>query len=210
MARTVTKGYCYLCGKYLAKSGILRHVAASHTPSGADVQRCVVLKVEAGDYWLYLDVADTSSLKTVDQFLRKIWLECCGHMSSFYYLQKSSGWYGGGIQEIGMTRKLHTFSEGESFLHDYDFGSTTTLKLTVMDTHAFRPRQKNAVRLLARNEDYVFACRNCGKPADYINAGCLYGPESPFVCGDCAAKRRQKMEAEEADAVLASRILDGD
>ena len=52
MARTITKGNCYLCGKYLAKSGVVKHLAAAHDAEGADVQRCVLLKVEAGDYWL--------------------------------------------------------------------------------------------------------------------------------------------------------------
>ena len=194
MARTMTKGNCYLCGKYLAKSGVIKHLAAAHTAAGAAVQRCVLLKVEADDYWLYLDMADTASLKSLDDFLRKIWLECCGHMSCFYYLMKNNGWYGGGMQEIGMARKINTFRAGDSFLYDYDFGSTTTLKITVMDTGFFRPRQRNAVRLLARNEDYVFECRDCGQPADYVNAECFDYVENPFICEACAEKQRQRAE----------------
>lgn len=194
LRRRVTKGHCYLCGKYLAKSGVVKHLAAAHIAAGANIQRCALLKVEAGDYWLYLDIADTASLKSLDGFLRKIWLECCGHMSCFYYPMKNNGWYGGGMQEIGMARKINAFRTGDSFLYDYDFGSTTTLKITVMDRGFFRPRQRNAVRLLARNEDYVFQCRDCGEPADYVNAECLYYVDNPFICEACAEKRRQRAE----------------
>lgn len=194
MARTITKGNCYLCGKYLAKSGVVKHLAAAHTFEGTNVQRCVLLKVESGDYWLYLDIADSSSLKSLDGFLRKIWLECCGHMSCFYIPQKSYGWYGGGMHELSMARKLSSFSKGDQILYDYDFGSTTTLKITVMDTGFFRPRQRNAVRLLARNEDYVFECRDCGQPADYVNAESIYYEENPFICEACVQKRRERVE----------------
>ena len=194
LRRRVTKGYCYLCGKYLAKSGVVKHLAAVHAAEGADVQRCVLLKVESGDYWLYLDMADSASLKSLDEFLRKIWLECCGHMSCFYYLRKNLGWYDSGMQDIGKSRKLNSFYTGDTFLYDYDFGSTTTLKITVMDTGFFRPRQRNAVRLLARNEDYVFECRDCGKPADYLSAESFYSAANPFICEACAKKRRQLAE----------------
>ena len=197
MAQTITRGNCYLCGKYLAKSGVIKHLAAAHSVEGKDVQRCVLLKVEADNYWLYLDMAYTASLKSLDGFLRKIWLECCGHMSCFYCLMKRNSWYGGGMQEIGMARRINTFPAGDSFLYDYDFGSTTTLKITVMDTGFFRPRQRNAVRLLARNEDYVFNCRDCGQPAEYVNAECIYCEENPFICEACAEKRRQRAENDE-------------
>lgn len=197
MAKSVTKGNCYLCGKYLAKSGVVKHLSAAHNAEGQNAQRCVLLKVESGDYWLYLDMADTASLKPLDAFLRKIWLECCGHMSCFYVRQTAYGWYGGGIQELGMARKLSSFCKGDQILYDYDFGSTTTLKITVMDTGFFRPRQRSAVRLLARNEDYVFECRDCGKPADFVNSELIYSWENPFICEACAEKRRELAENSE-------------
>ena len=34
-------------------------------------------------YWLAVEMKDTASLKDLDQFLRDIWLECCGHLSDF-------------------------------------------------------------------------------------------------------------------------------
>ena len=34
-------------------------------------------------YWLHLAVREDTTFAHVDQFLRDIWLECCGHMSAF-------------------------------------------------------------------------------------------------------------------------------
>lgn len=48
----------------------------------------MLLKIETPyekDYWLYADISMTSTLKTLDTFLRDIWLECCGHMGAFYW-----------------------------------------------------------------------------------------------------------------------------
>lgn len=35
------------------------------------------------DYWLYVEIKETAALKDIDQFLRDIWVECCGHLSAF-------------------------------------------------------------------------------------------------------------------------------
>ena len=33
-------------------------------------------------YWMHLAVNASATLETLDQFLRAIWLECCGHLSA--------------------------------------------------------------------------------------------------------------------------------
>jgi len=75
-------------------------------------QDCVILKVESTkdkNYWLYLDISMTSTLKSLDAFLREIWLECCGHMSAFY-----SRDYG----EIGKSNRISFFPEGSVLLYE--------------------------------------------------------------------------------------------
>ena len=87
MAELKLKGNCYLCGKTFSKGTFKRHTLANHMSAEADGQACALVKVESMEdknYWLFLDIPLTSSLKTLDSFLRKIWLECCGHMSTFY------------------------------------------------------------------------------------------------------------------------------
>jgi hypothetical protein len=49
-------------------------------------------------YWLHLHADERATFKTLDTFLRKLWLECCGHMSEFFI----------GRQTIGMQRRLTT------------------------------------------------------------------------------------------------------
>jgi len=53
----------------------------------------------ATDYWLYLKVSRLTTLKVLDNFLRDIWLECCGHLSHFAI---GGGWTG---QELPMSTK---------------------------------------------------------------------------------------------------------
>ena len=81
---TISKGRCYLCGAELGKTAMKNHILKVH---GAEEggQECVLLKIEGADknYWLYVDMPVTGSLTSLDSFLRKIWLECCGHLSEF-------------------------------------------------------------------------------------------------------------------------------
>ena len=35
------------------------------------------------DYWLHLEAPASMTLEDLDNFLRGIWLECCGHLSMF-------------------------------------------------------------------------------------------------------------------------------
>ena len=179
MAERSAKGNCYLCGRLLAESAFRKHVLTAHPYEGEDGQDCVVLMVddtETKEYWLYLDVAVTSSLRTLDPFLRNIWLECCGHMSAFF---------DSGYTEMGMGRKIISFPVGSSLLYEYDFGSTTQLKITIVG-YSRRPKQQKAVRLLGRNAPYHFSCSVCGKEAAYLCCECQWTQDNPFLCEDCA------------------------
>lgn len=179
MAANTSKGNCYLCGSLITKTAFKKHVLTVHPYEGDDAQDCVVLKVEdtgSKKYWLYLDISAASTLKTLDTFLRKIWLECCGHLSTFLDPR-----YG----DVGMGKKISGFPVGSSLLYEYDFGDTTQLKITVVG-HSRRPKQRSAVRLLGRNEPYRFICSQCGKAAEWICCECLWEGEDPFLCEDCS------------------------
>ena len=176
MAVKQQKGPCWLCGQELSRSGMGRHLLAKH-PGGEGDQPCMLLKIqdESGAYCLYADLPLTSTLKTLDTFLRDVWCECCGHMSAFM-APRSWG------DDYSMSRKIGAFEPGESLRYEYDFGSTTTLYVTFVQKTA-RPKQKAAVRLLARNNPYAFVCCECGKPAEWVNAE---GWDRPFYCDGCA------------------------
>jgi len=179
------KGNCYLCGRTLSVGTFKRHLLANHAYVGENSQDCAVLQVKGAynkDYWLYLDIPLTSTLERLDAFLREIWLECCGHMSAFYF---------GRYDEIGKSTKLARIPVGSVLAYDYDFGDTTSLQITVV-AHASRPKQKKAVRLLGRNEPHFFNCRNCGKQANNICCECWWEDENPFFCDTCAKEHEHE------------------
>jgi hypothetical protein len=159
------------------------HVLKVHADVSGEVEDCYLLKVEgayAKGYWLFVDVALDKSLSALDSFLRKIWLECCGHMSAFRV--------GGG--ELGKNRRVNVLSVGDVVLHEYDFGTTTETLITVIG-ESRRLKQREAVRLLARNASPVFTCVNCGKPAEYICTECKYEIENPFYCESCCEEHTE-------------------
>jgi predicted RNA-binding Zn-ribbon protein involved in translation (DUF1610 family) len=113
----------------------------------------------------------------VDDFLRKIWLECCGHLSAFSYP--------GSREDISKSSRLRdVFPFGDKLLHEYDFGTTTDTIVTVVGITA-RKAQRAHVRLLARNVPPAFLCSSCGEPATEICAECRYDSDSPFFCEAC-------------------------
>lgn len=178
MARTATKGNCFLCGATLSKASFNKHLLQTHDDTAADAQECVLLKVEDAYnkfYWLYLDMPMSATLKTLDQFLRDIWLECCGHGSAFYV---------GRHESVPKSTRVGALRNGLKLHYEYDFGSPTELIITLAGT-LLRPKQRKAVRLLGRNEPIHFPCAGCGKEADYFCCECEWEGENPFLCADC-------------------------
>lgn len=175
-----SKGNCYICGAELGKTAMKNHILKAH--GGEDGgQECRLLKIEGAydkDYWLFIDLPVDSSLSDADKFLRKIWLECCGHLSEFS---------GPEHRKIGKSRKLNTFSARDQLLHEYDFGTPTETLVTVVGTTNRKPQREN-VRLLARNVPPQFKCAKCGSPAEYICTQCVYDSDNPFYCSACGEK----------------------
>lgn len=134
---------------------------------------------EYRDFWMLLEVAQGTTFKKLDTFLRYIWLECCGHMSAF--------------EGAGMSRKVEEIfsDEGVSLGYEYDFGTTTYLTLTSFGTITMLSSSKGII-LSARNTlPAVAKCAKCGAQAEYMCTECMYDEDdiSPFYCekhlGDC-------------------------
>jgi len=164
-----TNGNCFMCGKNAAKTAMKNHVLKEHNNGD---EECCLIKAEGAynkDYWLFFSVPLSSTLSAVDDFLREIWCECCGHMSAF----NSSG------REVGKSKKLATFAKGDKLLYEYDFGSTTEILITITDKIS-RSKQRDKVLLLARNEPHGEICESCSAPAVYENAW-----EGGYFCEPC-------------------------
>jgi hypothetical protein len=75
---------------------------------------------------------------------------------------------------------------GQKFEHEYDFGSTTHLKLRVLaERQGIAPGKRKPVTILARNNPPVILCQICGKRATYVASG-YYSAEEDGYCSKCA------------------------
>jgi ribosomal protein L37AE/L43A len=77
---------------------------------------------------------------------------------------------------------------GTAFIHEYDFGTTTTLALKVLSEREGLPLQE-PVQTLARNEPPNITCDVCGKPATQVCAQCIWIGEG-WLCDKCAKSHK--------------------
>jgi hypothetical protein len=192
-----TQGVCQLCKETFGKIAMTRHLqrcVLAHDPPGAGKDSLFHLIIEGyGHYWLHVEMPGKAVFGNLDQFLRQIWLECCGHLSAFQMKDSI-------FDRLGLSRDWSFDSEspGEqlmdyeiaevlepkfAFGYEYDFGSTTHLKLKVAGMRIGKWRGKDQVRLLARNLAPDLKCGHCGAPATLIDAS---GYDGDFFCAKCA------------------------
>jgi hypothetical protein len=215
--RRLSRGLCYLCGQEFSKNTIGRHVdkcweelasKEKHAQYSLQPTKFFRLAIEGRDlpdYWLHLDIRADATLEDLDDFLRRYWLECCGHLSAFMIGETRYSWqppggfddddfFGEMDEAFGMPREqpmtvmlADALSPGLTFFHEYDFGTTTELKLRVLTEHEETVRRKN-LRVLARNEPPAIPCIECGEEADWIG---MYGGsyEMRAICEDCLVKK---------------------
>ena len=203
MVNVSSKGTCVLCGKSFSKSGMTRHLASCRENNrggeGGAGRRSgrrrqgFHLAVEGLDrphYWMHLEIAGNAPLEALDYFLRRTWLECCGHMSSFVIRGKNHFREDRGIwadlydQDMEVTLK-QTLRPGMKFVHEYDFGSTTELGLRVVSEGNISVDHQG-IRLLARNDAPAIPCAGCDALADKICIECSWGEGGFFYCDPCA------------------------
>ncbi len=75
-------------------------------------------------------------------------------------------------------------SPGQQFSHEYDFGTTTDLRLKVVGEREGEAKGKS-IQVLARNEAPLISCELCGKPATEVCAQCIY-EGGGWLCDSCA------------------------
>jgi hypothetical protein len=186
MAGLSSNGDCSLCNATLTKSAMTKHLkscmeksmSAGGSREKGNKQSFFHLVVEGHglpEYWMHLKVSGAATLKDLDLFLRKTWLECCGHMSAFRM----------GKNEISMGRKIRdVFYPGMKLLHEYDFGSTTEILLKVISEFEDNPG-KEKIQVLARNNPPDIRCVKCDDPATLVCTVCIHDGLGWF-CYDCA------------------------
>lgn len=195
-----TKGTCKYCGKEYTKTPMVKHILSCkgrRLASEGEINKkqlghfVLLINDKIGkQYWLIVEMKDTASLRDLDQFLRDIWLECCGHLSGFDIEgvryesspQISDGW---AFPVKGMSSKLQNLLEpGMTFEHSYDYGSTTELTISVIE-HRMGPAKKEKVTILSRNHPITYVCEICQKKtATVICLECIYDGAG-LLCDDC-------------------------
>jgi len=193
-----SKGKCDLCGSVFDKAAMTthlkscrrKHTAATAPEKGSKKTTAFHLLVEGRhlpEYWMHLETPAEATLDTLDQFLRDIWLECCGHMSAFEIDGTTYSVAPMDSDEQPLDARLKdVLAPGVKFSHAYDFGSTTHLTLKVV-AEGESDLTKQEIRVLARNEPPVIPCGRCGKPVAQICTECSYSPEG-WLCEGCAAE----------------------
>lgn len=199
--RIQSKGICQLCKTSMGKAGMTRHLMACRKAhdqeTKAKKEKVFHLLVEGGYkgiYWLHLEIPAAATLVHLDKYLRKIWLECCGHMSAFtidgmeYSVQPMDD-----FEERAMDVALEKVLQPElKFTYEYDFGSTTELRLKVVGLYEGAVNKKQPIRLLARNDPPAISCGQCGQPATLIFEG---GHEpGDWLCDQCAKQQEEDEE----------------
>jgi hypothetical protein len=208
--RDMTDGQCYLCGETYTKRGMNRHLR-SCLPASEGETDSVVLRISGthrDDYWIHTLVDQATTLVTMDSFLRDFWVECCGHLSTFQigsvdYNNDNPGSPTSEPQRgqsmdvsLGAVLDRHTVEE---FSYVYDWGSSTHLTLSVVETGRWDLSTLNSdseedvsteyegLLLLTRNDQPTRECTSCSEPAEQICQECLMrrGPDA-FYCQACA------------------------
>lgn len=193
MAKQISKGKCNLCGGSFSKATMTKHLKSCKQKEGISKKssgKSFHLVVEGRyltDYWMHLEVPANADLEVLDNFLRRIWLECCGHMSMFTVNGKSySVAPMADFDDESMDVKLNkVLRPGMKFYHEYDFGTTTHLTLKVISEGESQVKGKS-IRVLARNDPPLITCMSCGKVATQVCTECMWSGEG-WLCDECAA-----------------------
>lgn len=177
MGRTTSVGTCDYCRRELSKGAAAKHLAACKGREKGEEDRFVVLAEgrHLPQYWMALDVLPELKLDALDRFLRKTWLECCGHVSAFS-MQR---------QPVGKGRRIEELA-GAELGYAYDFGSTTELRIRIGAQPLASVSFRNAVKIAARNIAPKHVCE-CGTDAAHVCSECQWDGAG-FVCVKCAKK----------------------
>lgn len=193
MMRIKSEGVCKFCKKTFSGSMIANHLQScaerlKAQESESKQRKVFLLKASAGPFWVFFEVGDASTLKKVDSFLRKLWLECCGHLSAFTigdtrYISYHELEYGERTLNVPLKNVL---KPGIRFIHEYDFGTTTDLDMKCISE---RFGEVKGIDVLARNDLPKFTCNKCGRPAKEVCSQCICEGKG-FLCESCAKNHK--------------------
>jgi hypothetical protein len=177
-----SEGHCIFCNEYFSQKDINKHLAThlktkEKEDKGKKTNGYNHIVVEADVMFLHLLVRSTCEMEEIDNFLRVIWLDCCGHMSGFH-LKKG---------EIEMDDIVgNVLTPKTKISHDYDYGTTT--RTFIKSIKVYDLDFDDDIVLLSRNESLKIMCSLCNtKPATVLCSVCLW-ESNAYFCKTCSKK----------------------
>ena len=174
-----SKGTCSFCGTEITSSDATKHLTVcskrksaitTAQTKGNKSELLFHLRIQdewRNEFWLDLEMRGSSSLKTLDSYLRAIWLECCGHMSEFSFGRSHSG-------KVSMSKKAQdVLSRGTKLTHIYDFGTSSHAVIKVVGIRTGAVLGKHPIVLMARNSMPEVCCVQCEKPGIWLCMECV-------------------------------------
>lgn len=205
------KGNCIYCGQSFNKTGMSRHLKLcierekqnnelkSKSNDPINIFHLLVQDAYGGDYWLHLEMSGEAKLRHLDKYLRAIWLECCNHLSQFFY--KKWG------EKISMNLTANEVMEpGLEIYHIYDFGDSSETKIKVIGERQGILQTRHPIYLMARNDPLEFMCQECGKTARWLCIECLYDDTDGTFCDGHAESHPHDEYGEPIEIVNSPRL----
>src|SRR5215471_16270446 len=122
-------GKCQICEATFSKAAMASHLETCRKPRATHIPRddrektnfhILVEGYDAPEYWLHVSAPAHLKLKQLDGYLRRIWLECCGHLSAFEIDGERYESMAEGAEEKDMRPTLGSVLKvGAVFQHEY-------------------------------------------------------------------------------------------
>lgn len=170
-----TKIMCPTCDKKFGSIKIHSHypacIASKYSEYAGHIVSFTSHGITGKLHFLYCIFPSNTTLSTLDTFMRKIWCECCGHMSMFVNADRD---------EYDKNSKIKDYPDDTRMIYEYDMGTSTTVYVTFHSTLSGSNSIKNPL-IIARNSEIVYKCKKCKSKASKW----LYGDP---LCDECSKK----------------------
>lgn len=187
-------GKCYYCNKELTEKTIKRHskncphmmkIINDEINNTKETRNQFIISMKnqynSYEYCIYLSIDENLQLQHLDQFIRDVWVECCGHLSSFFIDKVKYDDNGNSLYEMNITLK-DVLSVGTKFRYEYDFTNPTSIILEVVSKIEVS-KIHSQIEILSRNNEKQYTCNNCNNKAKF-----RYNLLDYFLCKKCANK----------------------
>ncbi|NCN65130.1 MAG: plasmid pRiA4b ORF-3 family protein [Candidatus Altiarchaeum hamiconexum] len=186
------KGRCFFCKKNFGRNALKGHIEKcekrkeyiekSEGKITKNREEIYLVQIKAGAYFMLIEISGNKKVKNLDDFIRGIWVECCGHLSAFSIdgVEYFSSSYERGDRSMNV-KIADVLDAGTKFSYEYDFGTTTEIVLEIISIR--EGKIDKGLLILARNLPPEIKCSVCGKDATEVCSMCIVeDPENSFFC----------------------------